>query len=163
MRKKAAIIFWLAFAAAGICQSDKTAPDFKLQDIDKNTVQLSSQTGRGPLLISFWATWCKPCVEEMQELVKIHNEFHDKGFDILAVSIDNEKTVARVKSFAKAKKYPFTVLLDTNGETAQKYYVGQSVPAAFLLDKDGRIIYQSSGYKKGDELKLRKKIEDLLR
>lgn len=161
--RKTAIILWLAFAAAGICQSGKSAPDFKLQDVDKNTVELSSLTGKGPLLINFWATWCKPCVEEMQEFTKIFNEYNEKGFNILAVSIDNEKTVARVKPFVKSKNYPFTVLLDTNGETARKYYVGQSVPATFLLDKEGKIVYQSSGYKKGDELKLRKKIEDLLK
>jgi peroxiredoxin len=81
---------------------------------------------------------------------------------MLAISVDNEKTVARVKPFVKSKNYPFIVLLDTNGEVARKYYVNQMVPATFLLDKDGKIIYQSSGYKKGDELKLRKKIEELL-
>lgn len=155
-------IFWLAFTGLVICQSGKTAADFKLQDINKNTIELNDLKGKGPLLISFWATWCKPCVEEMQEFVKIYEEYKSKGFNVAAISIDNEKTVARVKPVVKSRNYPFTVLLDTNGETARKYYVGQTVPAAFLLDKDGKIVYQSTGFKKGDEIKLRKKIEELL-
>jgi cytochrome c biogenesis protein CcmG, thiol:disulfide interchange protein DsbE len=159
----------ILFSAALIAQDSKTtelsggktAPEFRLQDIDKNTVELKKITGKGPVLINFWATWCKPCVEEMAEFSKIYNELKDKGFEMLAVSVDNEKTVAKVKPFVKSKNFNFTVLLDTNGETARKYYV-QAVPATFLLDKDGRIVYQSSGFKKGDEIKLRKKIEELL-
>jgi cytochrome c biogenesis protein CcmG, thiol:disulfide interchange protein DsbE len=163
---KSFIIIWILFASFIFCQeipetAGKTAPDFRLQDIDKNTVELSRVTGKGPVLISFWATWCKPCVEEMAEYTIIYNDYRDKGFDMLAISVDNEKTIAKVKPYVKSKQYPFTVLLDTNGETARKYYV-QSVPMTFLLDKDGKIVYQSLGFKKGDEIKLKKIIEQML-
>jgi cytochrome c biogenesis protein CcmG, thiol:disulfide interchange protein DsbE len=158
---KRIVFIWFVLIAVVYSQGGKTAPDFKLQDIEKKTVELSKVTGNGPVLITFWATWCKPCIEEMAEFSKIYNEYSDKGFSMLAISVDNEKTVAKVKPFVKSKNYPFTVLLDTNGETARKYYV-QSVPATFLIDKEGHIIYQSSGFKKGDELKLIKKIEESL-
>jgi cytochrome c biogenesis protein CcmG, thiol:disulfide interchange protein DsbE len=160
------LIIIILFTAA-VCtqaqslQSGKTAPQFRLQDIDKNTVELNKVTGKGPVLISFWATWCKPCVEEMAEYTLIYNEYKEQGFDMLAVSVDNEKTIAKVKPYVKSKQYPFTVLLDTNGEAARKYYV-QAVPTTFLLDKEGKIVYQSIGFKKGDEINLKKKIEELL-
>jgi len=159
--KRIALFAWLILSAAVFCQSGKNAPDFNLDDIDKNDVELSKLTGNGPILISFWATWCKPCVEEMTEFARIYEEYKAKGFNMLAVSVDNEKTVSKVKPFVKSRKYPFTGVLDTNGETARKYGV-LSIPATFLLDKEGKVVYQSTGFKKGDELKLIKKIEENL-
>jgi cytochrome c biogenesis protein CcmG, thiol:disulfide interchange protein DsbE len=172
---KKILIIWLMLAAIAVCQdkekktgqaaepekSGKIAPDFRLQDVDKNNVELSKLTGKGPVIISFWATWCKPCVEEMAEYTHIYNEYKDKGLKILAVAVDDEKSVAKVKPYVKSKNYPFTILLDTNSEVARRYYV-RSVPMTFLLDDEGRIVYQSLGFKKGDEIKLKNKIEELL-
>src|SRR5690606_34227440 len=95
-------------------QSGRKAPDFKLPDLDGNYLDLSKFTGEGPVLISFWATWCKPCMEELTEFNKIYNDYKDKGFKLIAISTDNEKTVAKVKPFIRSKGYNFTVLLDTN-------------------------------------------------
>jgi cytochrome c biogenesis protein CcmG, thiol:disulfide interchange protein DsbE len=158
---KRIIAIWMIMGAVLFCQTDKTAPDFRLPDIDKNNVELSKVLKKGPVLISFWATWCKPCVEEMAEYTEIYNEYNEKGLQMLAISVDNEKTIAKVKPYVKSKNYPFTVLLDTNGEAARKYYV-QSVPTTFLLDEDGKIVYQNVGFRKGDEIKLKAKIEELL-
>lgn len=151
-----AILVNLSFA-------QKKAPDFKLDDIDGKKVELKSFSGKGPVLISFWATWCKPCVEEMSEYNKLYNEFKDKGFTILAITIDDEKTVARVKPHVKSKGYNFPVLLDSNSDAARKYYVNGSVPYSILLNKNLEIVYKHEGYVKGDELLVKKKIEELLK
>lgn len=140
----------------------KQALNFKLESIDGNQVELSKLYGKGPILISFWATWCKPCIEEMGELNKIYEEFKDKGFNLLAISTDNEKTIAKVKPFIKSRGYNFTVVLDKNSEVARKYYA-QQIPYSVLLDKDGRIIQTHLGYMKGDEKKLRELIISLLK
>ncbi|MCS7053067.1 MAG: TlpA family protein disulfide reductase [Ignavibacterium sp.] len=140
----------------------KQALNFKLESIDGNQVELSKLYGKGPILLSFWATWCKPCIEEMVELNKIYEEFKDKGFNLLAISTDNEKTIAKVKPFIKSRGYNFTVLLDKNSEVARKYYA-QQIPYSVLLDKDGRIIQTHLGYMKGDEKKLRELIISLLK
>jgi peroxiredoxin len=158
------VIFCLSFFSTS-SQNDelkgKQATNFKLESIDGSQVELSKLYGKGPILISFWATWCKPCIEEMVELNKIYEELKDKGFSLLAISTDNEKTVAKVKPFIKSRGYEFTVLLDKNSEVARKYYA-QQIPFSVLLDKDGKIIQTHLGYKKGDEKKLKEKILSLL-
>jgi len=155
----AVIIFLFAFTF--FAQEGKKAPNFKLENLNGEYVELKDLLEEGPLLISFWATWCKPCVEELSEYKKIYNDYKSQGFNMIAISTDDEKTVAKVKPFVKSKNYNFPVLLDTNSETARKFYV-QNVPYTFLLDKYGNIIYSHLGYKKGDELQVKQRVESLL-
>ena len=139
----------------------RKAPNFKLVNLDGKYVELDKETGGGPVLLSFWATWCKPCLEEMVEYNKIYEQYEDKGFTLLAISTDTEKSVAKVKPYIKSKGYNFSVLLDTNSEVARKYYA-QQMPYTVLLDKSGNIVYSHLGYMKGDEQKVEKLITELL-
>lgn len=140
----------------------KAAVNFKLSDLDGKQVELKQILGDGPVLLSFWATWCKPCLEELSEYQKIYNDLKGKGFKMIAISTDNEKTIAKVKPFIKSKNYNFTVLLDTNSDVARKYYA-QQIPYSVILDKKGTIVYSHLGYMKGDEKKVRALVEDLLK
>ncbi len=142
-------------------QTGVNAPEFKLENIDGDYVSLKDELGDGPVLLSFWATWCKPCIEEMTKYKELYENYKDKGLKVLAISIDDEKTVAKVKPFAKSKKYPFTILLDSNSDVARKYYA-QNVPYSVLLDKSGKIVYTHLGYMKGDELKMQNKVDELV-
>ncbi len=139
----------------------RKAPNFKLVNLDGKYVELNSITGNGPILLSFWATWCKPCLEEMVEYNKIYEQFKDKGFLLLAVSTDTEKSVAKVKPYIKSKDYKFPVVLDTNSEVSRKYYA-QQMPYTVIIDKNGNIVYSHLGYMKGDEQKVEKIISELL-
>jgi len=132
----------------------KRAPDFSLPDISGKNFKLSENYGRGPIYISFWATWCKPCIEELAEYKKIYKDYKVKGFKMFAISTDDERTVAKVKPFVKSKGFDFPVLLDTNSDISRLYYA-QSVPYSVILDKKGMIIYSHLGYMKGDEVKVK--------
>ena len=158
MKIISALLLIFIFSPSAFSQDNsegiRKAPNFKLEDLDGKTVELNSEIGDGPILISFWATWCKPCLEELNEYKEIYSEYKDKGFKMFAVSTDNEKTVAKVKPFVKSKNYEFPVLLDTNSDIARLYYA-QPVPYTVLVNKKGFIIYSHLGYMKGDEVKVK--------
>jgi peroxiredoxin len=132
----------------------RKGPNFKVENLDGDIVELNAEVGEGPILLSFWATWCKPCIEELNEYKKIYEEYKDKGFKLFAISTDDERTVAKVKPFVKSKDFKFPVLLDTNSDVARLYYA-QSVPYSVILNKKGMIIYSHLGYMRGDEVKVK--------
>lgn len=140
----------------------KKVPNVKVEDLDGNKVQLKKYIGKAPVLISFWATWCKPCQEELYEYQKLYNEYKSKGLRMLGISIDNNKTISKVKPYIKSRNYNFTVLLDSNSEAAIEFNV-QDVPNTFLVDKKGNVVFFRHGYKRGDELEFKKNIEKLLK
>lgn len=148
-----------------LSQSDsegiRKGPNFKAENLDGETIELNKETGEGPILLSFWATWCKPCIEELAEYKKIYAEYKDKGFKMFAISTDDERTVAKVKPFVKSKGFEFPVLLDTNSDISRLYYA-QSVPYSVILDKKGMIIYSHLGYMRGDEAKVKQIISSEL-
>ncbi|RMD50175.1 MAG: TlpA family protein disulfide reductase [Ignavibacteria bacterium] len=150
----------LLFALPLFAQS--TASNFVLNDLEGNQVELNDVLAEGPVFINFWATWCKPCKQEMDEIQKLYEEFHPKGIQFLAISVDAEKSVSKVRPYIKAKNYSFTVLLDTNGDVARDYFA-QAVPFSVLINHEGEIVYTNLGYKKGDEIKLKEKLAELIK
>jgi len=139
----------------------RRAPNFVLENLDGDYVELNQEIGEGPILLSFWATWCKPCIEELTEFKKLYNEYKDKGFKLLAISTDSERTVAKVKPYVKSKNYDFPVLYDTSGDVARIYYA-RAVPFTVLIDKHGAIVYTHLGYMRGDEQVVNDKVKEMI-
>jgi peroxiredoxin len=133
------------------------APDFTMSDVNGNPVSLSSKIGSKLLLIDFWAAWCNPCRQENPNVVKVYNEFHKKGFDVLGVSLDQKKE-AWVKAIAD-DKLVWTHVSDLQfwNNAAAKLYAVNSIPANFLLDETGKIIGKNL---RGEDLS--KKVTELL-
>ncbi len=150
--------FTVTFAQNAV---NKKAPDFELETISGDEVALSDFLGNGPVLINFWATWCKPCVEEMKYYQEIYDKYKERGLTLLAISEDNERSVAKVIPYIRSNNYNFTVLLDPDNSVARDYYV-RVVPHTYVLDKNGNIVFSHSGYKKGDEKEVEKIIVELL-
>jgi len=124
------------------------APDFTLNTPEGAPLALSSLRGK-IILLDFWASWCKPCRQENPNVVRIYNQYKDKGFDILGVSLDREKE-AWLKAIADDQLtwHHVSDLKFWQSEAALKYNV-QSIPFTLLLDKDGKIIGKNL---RGDEL-----------
>lgn len=117
----------------------QTAPDFTMNDTDGKPVSLSSFRGKY-VLIDFWASWCGPCRQENPNVVKAYNEYKDKNFTILGVSLD--KTKDDWEKAIKADHLAWNHVSDLQywDNSAAKLYGVQAIPANFLIDPDGKII-----------------------
>ncbi len=151
--------------AAGIWASAEAgdqAPDFTLRDIKKKNVRLSEVYKEGPVLLTFWSTWCKNCPDEMKHFQRFYDEYKEQGLTVLAVSIDNSKTVSKVRPWIQARRLDYPVLYDTDNKVKRIYHVGP-VPHSFVIDQKGQIVYSHVGYRPGDEKTYEKEILKLLK
>jgi peroxiredoxin len=116
-----------------------TAPDFTMNDPQGKPIQLSSLRGK-IVMIDFWASWCGPCRQENPNVVKVYQQYHDKGFEILGVSLDRTK-----EDWEKAIKDDQLNWLHVSDlqywqNNAARLYAVNAIPQTYLLDKDGKII-----------------------
>jgi len=136
------------------------APAIALVDLTGRKVTSDSLRGR-VTLIDFWATWCAPCVKTMPELQALHTQYASRGFGVLGVSID-EGGPSKVKKFVGSKKITYPIAIDDGPKPAWEAYHVKAVPAAFLVDREGRVVAQWTGASQG-RAELEKMIEELLR
>ena len=139
-----AVVFLAMFSFAQI-------PASTIKTIDGKAFNTSKIENDGPIIIDFWATWCKPCVKELEAIAESYEDWQDEtGVKIYAVSIDNARSMGKVAPFVNGKGWEYEVLLDPNGDFKRAMNV-VNVPHVFLLDKDGKIVYQHTTYAEGDE------------
>ena len=126
-------------------QDINNAPDFTLQTVNDSSYTLSELEGQ-VVLVNFWATWCGPCRMEIPEFNELYNSYHEKGLEILGVSIsDNKKQLKNfIKSFSV--NYPLLYGNTRNLNKIMKDYGGvYAVPSTFLIGKKGSIIWKYPG------------------
>ena len=123
---------------------DHVAPDFTLPDLEGNQISLSTYKGR-VVLLNFWATWCPPCRLEMPTMEKAYRKYRDKGFEVVAVSVDAGPK-SSVKSFLRELGLSFQVLLDPDMETLRAFR-GFSLPMTVVIDRQGVIRSRELGYR----------------
>ena len=136
------------------------APDFTLPSLDGQTVRLSDLRGKA-VLLNFWATWCAPCRLEMPTMDKAYQEYKGRGLEILAVSLDAGSNSV-VKNFMQELQLRFPVLLDPDMEVL-RLYRQFSIPATFLIDKQGIVRHRELGYRDWTDPESRKLLEAILR
>ena len=130
-------IVWMQSAKYELLAVGKQAPDFVLTDLNGKPQRLSDFRGK-VVFLNFWATWCKPCREEMPSMEVLHKNFEKDGLVILAVSIDRVTTTKDIPPFIKGMNLTFPVLIDSWGKT-DKPYKRMGVPETFIIDRDGVI------------------------
>ena len=137
-------------------------PNVVLKDIDGNAVNLSEIKNDGkPYVINFWATWCAPCKRELNTISDLYEDWQkETGVKIYAISIDDQRTVDKVKPYVSAQGWEYEVLLDTNGDLKRALGVN-NVPFTFLVDGKGNIVWKHNNYNPGDENELFEKIKKL--
>lgn len=157
----AVFVFWALCIAISnpVCAAQGTAPDFTLNDINGEKVNLSEFRGK-VVLLNFWATWCGPCRAEMPSLNNLYNEFKDKGLVVLAVSVDTSEKP--VRSFIKDLKLSFPVLMDKNKAVSFDEYGVFGLPTTFLINKNGMITEKIMGEREWDSPQMKEKISRLL-
>ena len=159
---KPIILFAMIFTAiyAGK-QRDIMLPDLSVRLLDGKQVRLSALLEDGPLLVSFWATWCAPCKKEMIFLEEFHQKYNENSFQVLAISTDSPKTMSKVKSYIRAKKYTFLVGIDPNQEIAKKMNA-LLMPTTLILNKEQKVSWYHQGFIPGDEKEIEAQIRAVL-
>ncbi|MCQ2314207.1 MAG: TlpA family protein disulfide reductase [Bacteroidales bacterium] len=158
--KKLALFFLMVLATAGLyAQTKNDLPNVTIKDLAGKDVNIATLSNDGkPFVITFWATWCGPCVKEHNALSDVYDDWKEEtGVKIFAVSIDDSRSTAKIKPFVEGKGWEFDVLLDTNKELARAMNVNNP-PFTFLFDGNGKMVYQHSGYLEGSEDDLYKEI-----
>ncbi|MGD0884490.1 MAG: TlpA disulfide reductase family protein [Thermodesulfovibrionales bacterium] len=136
----------------------KKAPPFTLNDIQGRSVSLSSLQGK-VVLITFWATWCPPCREEMPSLNELYKKYRNQGLIVLAVSTD--RSVSGIKDFLSKHPVDFEILLGPDTQTSRQFRVF-SLPTSFLLDKSGVVMKRYLGEEQWDSPEIRNEIKKAL-
>lgn len=144
------LILCLSFSLSAQEQSFNTS----LKTLKGENTSLTDITSKNDLVIvSLWATWCVPCKNELDAISEVYDDWKEEtSVELVAVSVDDSRTVNRVKPLVNGKDWEFTILLDTNNDLKRALNT-VTVPLTLIV-KNGEIVYRHSGYTPGSEDKL---------
>jgi len=140
----------------GLLKTGTMAPDWTLKDAEGESHSLSDYEGK-IVVLDFWATWCGPCVKAMPGLQKLHEAYADKGVAVIGM---NTSESADPVAFMKKKNFTYQLLL--NADPVSNAYQVRGIPAFYVLDGEGKIVYSAVGFSPGHEKEIEKVINEEL-
>jgi thiol-disulfide isomerase/thioredoxin len=157
---KTIIISFLLLCNSVLLFSQDVIPNLQLESLDGKRVELKDISKNDQLVVvSLWATWCVPCKNELDAINDVYQDWVDEtNVKLYAVSVDDSRTVKRVKPMVNGKGWEFDILLDTNSDL--KRQLNTSTIPLVLLVKNNKILYRHSGYTPGSEKELFEKIKE---
>ncbi len=145
---KICFVFLLAFSIN--LNAQVSLPSIHLKNMQGQKIDVQELTKEGVFIVSFWASWCVSCINELDEINDLYEEWQtETGVKLIAISIDDSRTLARVKPLVNGKGWSYEVLFDTNQDLKRNLNIG-SVPYLLII-QNGQIVYQNSGYTPGQE------------
>ena len=153
MKIRFLLLLTVLLAGVGIMSAQLPAVDLK--DISGKSVRTDTlQNGGRPLIIDFFATWCKPCNRELSAISEVYEDWQEEtGVKLIAVSIDEAHNIHKVKPLVDRLGWPYEVLLDPNSDLKRALGI-QLIPYTLVVDGNGRIVYKHQGYTDGAEEEL---------
>ena len=160
--KHLAALFILFSLVINIQAQKSSLPKVEVKTLDGKMIEVRDIQKEGkPMVINFWATWCKPCVKELNAIRDLYPDWEDEAdFQFVAISVDDSRSQHNVAPFVKGRGWEYEVFLDSNSDLKRAMNV-VNVPHTFLYDKQGKLVWQHSGYSVGDEDILFEKILEL--
>jgi thiol-disulfide isomerase/thioredoxin len=155
--------FLLLFLIVGLhSYSQKNLPDINLSTLEGKNISLKNDFAEKDKLyiFSFWASWCAPCINELDEMNEIQAEWKKTiNFEVIAVATDDTRTQKRVKPLVSGKEWEYTILLDTNQDFKRALSI-VNIPYTIVV-KNNKIVHIQNGYVPGNELDLFEKLKTL--
>lgn len=154
----------MAMLLAFVGEIKAQLPAVTLKDMSGKTVNTAELSNDGkPIIISFFATWCKPCNRELSAISEVYEDWQDEtGVKLIAVSIDQAQNINKVKPLVDGNGWPYLVLLDPNSDFKRALGV-QMIPFVLIVDGKGKIVYKHNGYTEGAENELIEKVRELVK
>ncbi len=153
----------VALTPSIFCQdANQEAPSVQVKDIDGAPINFNSTVEKGKItVVSFWATWCGPCIKELQAIDELYADWQTKyNVKLVAVSIDDARNSRKVKPKVLAENWQYQIILDENMDLARAMNVNNP-PMTFVFDKNGKLVYSHQGYTPGAESELEAQIAEL--
>lgn len=164
MKKILLTLVALTFAGCMFAQNAKLPENVTIKTLDGQSVQSSVIQNDGkPMIISFWATWCKPCNRELNAIKEVYEEWQEEtGVKLVAVSIDDARSASRVKPHVDGNSWEYEVYIDQNQDFKRAMNV-VNVPHTFIVDGEGNIVWQHTSYVDGSEEEMIEIVKGLLK